>query len=119
MNALTSDFHHVPLGIDRTSFVDGFTNYVDDTTEGLWSNWDADWRPYVSADLAPNETFCAVHCNCTACVLSFKYIIKTTIKGCDTPYSSAGSAYLPLISLEPRGSYIKFVKLDSVMPHSC
>ena len=65
-----------PLGIDWASFINGLTNDIDDTTERLWSNWDADWWPNISADLASNQTFCAVHCNSTACVLSFKYNIQ-------------------------------------------
>merc|ERR1719167_419009 len=49
------------VGFDGTSFVNGFSDDVDDTSEGSGSDWDGDGSAGVDAALSADETFGTVH----------------------------------------------------------
>ena len=53
----------VEIGVDWTTFIDGFTNNVDDTTECSWTDWNLDWGTGINDILATDKSLCGVHSN--------------------------------------------------------
>merc|ERR1719447_1871407 len=60
----------VEVGVDWTSFVNWFTNDIDDTAESGWTDWDLDWGTSVKDRLTTDQTFGGIHSNGTDGVLS-------------------------------------------------
>jgi hypothetical protein len=58
------------LGVDWTTLIDWFTDNVDDTTQGLTTNWDGDWRTSVNNGLTTDQTLGTVHGNGSDSVLT-------------------------------------------------
>ena len=53
------------VGIDGSLLVDWLTDDVDNSSEGLWSDWDHDWVSGIFDILSSNESLSGVQCNGT------------------------------------------------------
>jgi len=47
----------VGLGVDWSSFIDWFSNYVEDSSEGFWADWDFDGVSSIGDALSSDESF--------------------------------------------------------------
>jgi hypothetical protein len=45
------------FGVNGSSFIDGITNDVHDSTQSLRSDWNTNWSTSVNNFLTSNETF--------------------------------------------------------------
>lgn len=61
---------YAPVCSNWSSLVNGFTNDIDDASQRLGADGDADGGASVNALLASDQTFCTVHGNCPNCVLT-------------------------------------------------
>jgi hypothetical protein len=48
------------VGFDGTSFVDGFSNNINDSSESFWTDWNKNGVTRVCDGLSTNETFSGV-----------------------------------------------------------
>ena len=62
--------HPLSIILLRTSFIDGFTDDVDNATKRCWADGNGDWATGVSAWLTPNQPFRSVHGDCSDNILA-------------------------------------------------